>query len=626
MPDNADLDKKEAQSNPEDKDKNKKSPEDVVKTQAVELDPLEVAQSEIRRKDHDPDKATDFLHKLNDAQVDRESHYLIVRGFANKTNITRSDLKTLDTVSQAYTNVTVIDSNIAKYHLCWLTICGLTDKQLSREDHNWAPIKYEEKSNEYDSVMQSVIKKFQDILAMEEFQGRTELDVIKKYTKKKSLDKIPGDVKSKNSSSSSSNETSASKKAIYLKEKIPREQKEIHLHVVNISKQVKDTDYNPQEIKKKLNRLEQRLDQLAPLVTKLAMLPEDELDEDHVDKYGTIEIWINKTQDEIVDLNCEIQKKIDKICDSNPSKFLQTSLKKRSPPTFNGDILEYTEFKRKWRALVSTLKPDQSSELELLKEHIPDEGKKRIYNVENLDAAWCLLDSAYADVKLISQKLTNKLKSLVLKSSEEHEMTIEIYLEVDYPVKRITDLKCEDVLISDPEFGNTVYKCLHSKLQDRFDFWPRTVYASDWQAMRAFLDIAYQNALSKRSLVESIKSMTIKDTNKSKNCILCGGIGHKQNTCANNINKAVVANVSINENEKKDKVRNNFAGKGNKFNNNPQTANEDNKKMYPNCPECKTPHFFMRKSNDGKVLKHQVGDFSTVLYSCLIMLMKEERL
>ena len=54
-------------------------------------------------------------------------------------------------------------------------------------------------------------------------------------------------------------------------------------------------------------------------------------------------------------------------------KFL---LRNRQEPSFNGDELEYTEWKKKWTSIVSVIKAPPSYELDLMKENIPEEGKK----------------------------------------------------------------------------------------------------------------------------------------------------------------------------------------------------------------------------------------------------------
>ena len=62
-------------------------------------------------------------------------------------------------------------------------------------------------------------------------------------------------------------------------------------------------------------------------------------------------------------------------------------LKKSEPPKFKGDILEFPEFKRKWKGLVSNAGLPEESEVDKLKDSVTKEGRET-----NMEEAWKKLD------------------------------------------------------------------------------------------------------------------------------------------------------------------------------------------------------------------------------------------
>ena len=62
-------------------------------------------------------------------------------------------------------------------------------------------------------------------------------------------------------------------------------------------------------------------------------------------------------------------------------------LEKTKPPKFNGDDLEFGEFKRKWDAQVHKANLPEESELDKLKDAVPKDAKDQLYGVEKLDEA-----------------------------------------------------------------------------------------------------------------------------------------------------------------------------------------------------------------------------------------------
>ena len=184
-----------------------------------------------------------------------------------------------------------------------------------------------------------------------------------------------------------------------------------------------------------------------------------------------------------------------------------TYFKKQDPPRFKGDCLDYVEWKKQWLSQVSSHSPPKEFEIDLLKRHLPDEGKKKLYGCDSISTAWLLLDRMYGDKKLIVQKLKSKLKNLKPKSSEAHEIVIEIADEVEYLVKRLRLLGATDVLTIDNDFLNSIYKHLPEHHRQKWDDFDSSEYPSEWSAFMEFCHDIYAKAITKRTRMESIKEM-----------------------------------------------------------------------------------------------------------------------
>ena len=79
----------------------------------------------------------------------------------------------------------------------------------------------------------------------------------------------------------------------------------------------------------------------------------------------------------------------------------QSGFKKLSYPHFNGDILNYLEFKKQWAAEVVPERKPQAIELVALRDSIPASAKAKIADVTTMDEAWRLLDLEFGDVQEI---------------------------------------------------------------------------------------------------------------------------------------------------------------------------------------------------------------------------------
>ena len=103
-----------------------------------------------------------------------------------------------------------------------------------------------------------------------------------------------------------------------------------------------------------------------------------------------------------------------------------TFFEKQKPPKFNGDCLDYCEWKLKWNEVVHCHNIPERQELGLLKECIPENAKKKLYKVESLDNAWEKLQKLFGNPSLITQMLKTRLKEIKPMAKLPHEILIEL--------------------------------------------------------------------------------------------------------------------------------------------------------------------------------------------------------
>ena len=82
----------------------------------------------------------------------------------------------------------------------------------------------------------------------------------------------------------------------------------------------------------------------------------------------------------------------------------QSGFKKLSYPSFNGDILNYLEFKKCWAAEVVPERKPPAIELVALREAIPVSAKAKIADITTMGKAWKLLDLEFGDVHELRAK------------------------------------------------------------------------------------------------------------------------------------------------------------------------------------------------------------------------------
>ena len=124
----------------------------------------------------------------------------------------------------------------------------------------------------------------------------------------------------------------------------------------------------------------------------------------------------------------------------------QVYLEKTKPPKFNGDDLEFAEFKRKWMSQVHKANLPEESELDKLRDNIPKEAKDQLYAVEKLDEAWKILSQRYGDKLVIGKKLKNQLKSIQTSGKSDPERIVNLKIKVRNIVSRLKTLEMDSTL------------------------------------------------------------------------------------------------------------------------------------------------------------------------------------
>ena len=120
-----------------------------------------------------------------------------------------------------------------------------------------------------------------------------------------------------------------------------------------------------------------------------------------------------------------------------------TYLKKVDPPKFDGDIIGYPDFKRKWKANVSNAHLPVEGELDRLKDNIPEQAAKLLFSEVTLDSAWKVLDQMYGNKTMIASKLKNQLKTIRAVGQEDHDIVINLAIDVKAIENRLVELNLQ---------------------------------------------------------------------------------------------------------------------------------------------------------------------------------------
>ena len=337
------------------------------------------------------------------------------------------------------------------------------------------------------------------------------------------------------------------------------------------------------------NRIEIRLQKLSEQITIL-------LDETEAEKFQTEQtdfISMQRARVDSIEMAIVLKTKEAPVSTSaghsRQSGSSHTYLKKQDPPRFSGDILEFPEFKRRWAAQVTIEKLEEETELDRLRDNIPDTAKKMLTGEKSLKKAWEILTQLFGNKTLLANKLKAKLKNLKCSGKEDHEVVINLAIEVKVIVKSLTELKMQDMLKYDDEYLSAIFRALPSQDKTKWLNFDMSKYTTEWEAMEAFLEEAHEKATKTKILLSSYAA--IDAASDGIRCRRCQEIGHKKQDCTKTFTVKVAAAKAKDSDESDSE---DFIAK----------KQQDRKKFledqFGKCPLCKKKHTFTR-THDGQI-------------------------
>ena len=339
------------------------------------------------------------------------------------------------------------------------------------------------------------------------------------------------------------------------------------------------------------NRMDDRLQNLCEQLLRL-------LSETEVDKF----------QEEIVEFTSMQRARIDSIemaiitkikdapASSSAGSFRQsgsghTYLKKQDPPKFGGDILEFPEFKRRWASQVSCEKLEEGSELDRLRDNVPEDAKKMLVGEKSLVNAWKILTKMFGNKTMLANKLKTKLKGITSAGKQDHDVVINLAIEVKSIVNSLSEMNMQEMLKYDDEYLSAIFRALPAQEKTKWLDFAKDKFSSNWEAMENFLDGAHERATETKVLLSNYAANDQSDEASIK-CRKCQEFGHKKQECPKLSPVKVAATKSS-------QVDNN-SDAGSVTAKKTQDEKQKVKDMIGKCPHCKSYHTFKRRK-DGEI-------------------------
>ena len=376
----------------------------------------------------DQEKANRLREEVENAFKSRDGHYSLVKRFALKDKTSRADLIGIPGLVTKYNALNDMDNTVYESYNDWLDACGKSIEELETDDHALKPSTVEALFDEFANVQEKAKEKFLEL--MNQFPNHVNvINHLKQFKDPSSLETF--DAKSGSSCGAST------KAEEYVKRKVKDLKEEMTTKFMKV-----DAENNlgagktvpVPELIRQLDVVDKKLETFDNLLEKLYNIEEAEAD------FEVYEAWKREFSVKVTDLRGKLENfNVPQATTKDKNSFMSV-IKKRDPPKFDGDHLQYLEWKIKWKALISVHKPDPIYELDLLKENIPEQGRKNLFGCESLVKAFDLLDKLCGDQKLITQKLKSRLRNLKPVSTEPHEIVIEMQEEIDCLVKRLKAL------------------------------------------------------------------------------------------------------------------------------------------------------------------------------------------
>ena len=177
-----------------------------------------------------------------------------------------------------------------------------------------------------------------------------------------------------------------------------------------------------------------------------------------------------------------------------PQPREQVFLEKSKPPQFNGEDIDFPEFKRKWTAIVTKANLPAETELDKLRDNIPKDAKEQLFGVTTLTEAWNILTQRYGDPLLIGRKLKAQLKNVQPVGTNDPEKVINLKIKVRNVATRLESLDMGEALKHDQEFISAVYNALPERHRKGWWDFPKEKDKSLWESMLIFLDKIYEQS------------------------------------------------------------------------------------------------------------------------------------
>ena len=391
--------------------------------------------------------------------------------FSDRNLITRSEIVTLNDIAGIYTELNDVEAKLVRNLKSYLNSANVTEEEAETCDDLIKPSQIESLLGQSGKVIDDSLEKFKRIKQ----QYPNSPKVIQYLDFVDPL--VSADLSRKSNSSKGSKSDSASSTGGIesLRKKILKSKTDFDKKFADIQKQydvvkAKKDLSSFQSLKRQLEKLENKSSNSFERFSDKLEIQAEATDDD-VSSFEDYAIAFSTQIESLLEI---INKHIDSMQEvvSSKKSDYSTFFKKQDPPRFKGDCIDYMEWKKRWASQVSSHHPPDDFEIDLLKRHLPEEGRKKLFGCDSLTTAWRLLDKMYGDPKLIIQKLKSKLRNLKPKSKEPHEVVIEIADEVEYLVKRLRLLGATSVLSIDVDFLNSIYKNLtelHRQKWDNYD-------------------------------------------------------------------------------------------------------------------------------------------------------------
>ena len=269
----------------------------------------------------------------------------------------------------------------------------------------------------------------------------------------------------------------------------------------------------------------------------------------------------------------------------------KTYLKKVDPPKYSGDILEFPEFKRRWKANVTRENLEEEAELDRLRDNVPETAKKMLVGEKSLDNAWKILTKLYGNKTMLANKLKGKLKSIKSSGKEDHDVVINLAIEVKSIVKSLTEMNMQDMLKFDDEYLSAIFRALPSQDRIKWLDFEKDAFSTEWEAMEKFLEAAHEKATNTKVLLSNYAALD--STEDQIKCRKCHNFGHRKTDCPQLQGAIKVAAT-------KSKTASDSDDDGNDA----KKLEEEKRKareLCGKCPHCKARHTFRRR-RDGEIL------------------------